>query len=191
VAEATSAAGATGIFDHDLVARGAVSEDDLKSWPRPGMQGRGPGTLPVDESRGWLRAPSAHRYIARGPSRVSSVHAAAADVGGDRDVGRGGRSTCRLHAARVRRRIMTARRPRSHPRLSSTGSVPGPRPLHTQGVARIEIVFRYRTARYEIVVENPRGTGRGVASPRSTGRIFRIARREFRWRMTAGPTRCA
>jgi cyclic beta-1,2-glucan synthetase len=37
---------------------------------------------------------------------------------------------------------------------------------------RFEIVFRYRSARYEIVVENPRGVSRGVASVEVDGDLL-------------------
>ena len=37
-------------------------------------------------------------------------------------------------------------------------------PCIPRGWPRFEIVFRYRSARYEITVENPRGVSRGVSS---------------------------
>ena len=45
-------------------------------------------------------------------------------------------------------------------------------PCIPRGWPRFEIAFRYRSARYEITVENPRGVSRGVSSVEVDGALL-------------------
>ena len=50
------------------------------------------------------------------------------------------------------------------PRLPAARRAARDRSVHSAGLAGFEMIFRYRSARYEIVVENPQKVSRGVAS---------------------------
>ena len=56
---------------------------------------------------------------------------------------------------------------------------------------RFEIVFKYCSARYEILVENPLGVSRGITHAELDGRrCRRVRKRASHWWMTATPTAC-